>query len=297
MRCRAQGVGRIIALWCALLLAGAAIPAVAAPTHQVGLLWKIEANGVAPSYLYGTIHLGDQRVMHLSPPVREAFDHASVFVMEVVMDYAAYGEIMRGMFFTDGRNLRDYLGDELFKRVVAVMRSRGFKEDTVVHMKPWAVMSVAGLPNVGNGAVLDLQLYTDAVHQHKQVHGLETPQEQLGVFDKLSKAAQVAMVRSTVEDAEDNSSALNALLAAYLKRDLTALAKVAERDDAQRYPALSREFVGRVIDDRNLRMAKRMQPYLRQGNAFIAVGALHLPGEHGLIRLLEQRGYRVTPVW
>ena len=59
---------------------------------------------------------------------------------------------------------------------------------------------------------------------------------------------------------------------------------------------LAREFQRRLIVDRNQRMAERMEPWLKQGGAFIAVGALHLPGEQGLIRLLRQRGYSVRVV-
>jgi uncharacterized protein YbaP (TraB family) len=44
-------------------------------------------------------------------------------------------------------------------------------------------------------------------------------------------------------------------------------------------------------------MADRMQPYLKQGKAFVAVGALHLPGEQGLLKLLEQRGYSVRVIY
>ena len=53
----------------------------------------------------------------------------------------------------------------------------------------------------------------------------------------------------------------------------------------------------RFIDARNLVMAERMTERLDQGGAFIAIGALHLPGEKGLVSLLKARGYRVEPVY
>jgi uncharacterized protein YbaP (TraB family) len=59
---------------------------------------------------------------------------------------------------------------------------------------------------------------------------------------------------------------------------------------------LAREFQRRLILDRNHRMAERMEPWLKQGGAFVAVGALHLPGEQGLISLLRQQGYSVRGV-
>ena len=60
---------------------------------------------------------------------------------------------------------------------------------------------------------------------------------------------------------------------------------------------LGRRFMRRAVDERNLRMVERMASRLAEGDAFIAVGSLHLPGEHGLLNLLAQRGYRVTRVY
>ena len=53
----------------------------------------------------------------------------------------------------------------------------------------------------------------------------------------------------------------------------------------------------RLLTRRNERMVQRMQPRLKEGNAFIAVGALHLPGEEGLLKKLADRGYTITTVY
>ena len=60
---------------------------------------------------------------------------------------------------------------------------------------------------------------------------------------------------------------------------------------------LTEIFQKRLIIDRNQRMVERMHKRLEEGNAFIAVGALHLPGEKGILRLLEHRGYRVRSIY
>jgi hypothetical protein len=44
-------------------------------------------------------------------------------------------------------------------------------------------------------------------------------------------------------------------------------------------------------------MVERLRPRLAEGGAFVAVGALHLPGEEGILRLLERQGYRVTRLY
>ena len=69
------------------------------------------------------------------------------------------------------------------------------------------------------------------------------------------------------------------------------------RGHIARNQRMADDFQRRVIDDRNQRMAERAQPMLQAGKAFIAVGALHLPGDKGLLNLLEQQGYRIRRVY
>ena len=87
------------------------------------------------------------------------------------------------------------------------------------------------------------------------------------------------------------------ILAAYLERDLAAIMRLNEESQAKGDRELEEHLGRALIDDRNVRMVERMQPQLRRGRAFIAVGALHLPGEAGILQLLAKRGYTVTPVY
>lgn len=51
-----------------------------------------------------------------------------------------------------------------------------------------------------------------------------------------------------------------------------------------------------LIDDRNKKWAKQLPAIMKEAPTFIAVGALHLPGENGILNLLKQQGYTVDPV-
>ncbi|MEJ2382020.1 MAG: TraB/GumN family protein [Gammaproteobacteria bacterium] len=272
-------------------------PMSAALARGHGLLWKVASPGVAPSYVFGTIHIGDPRVTHLAPPVRQAFDHAASFSMEIRMDYQAYAQVVQGMFFHDGRTLVSVIGRDLFDRLAKVLAKRGLGRDTLMNMKPWAVMASAGLPGFRQGVALDLQLYDQAMAQHKKVYGLETPAEQLRIFEGLPHDLQVDMIRNIVEPKADERHLAQELLRAYLARDLNQLLRLGRQDLAGASPGFATAFFKRAVIDRNLRMVRRMQPRLREGNAFIAVGALHLPGPKGILHLLELRGYTVTPVY
>ncbi len=63
------------------------------------------------------------------------------------------------------------------------------------------------------------------------------------------------------------------------------------RDEDSDYAA----FEQRIILDRNKVMAERAAPILANGNVFMAVGALHLPGEGRRHRAAAQAGFTLTP--
>jgi len=262
-----------------------------------GLLWEISKTGQVPSHLFGTIHSEDPDVVDLPAPVREVFDTANSVVLEMLMDNEAMMYSSTAMLMLDGRSLSDVLGMPLYKQVAEAIASRGIPELVLNRMKPWAAAVTLSTPALETGQVLDLVLYQDALQQHKAVYGLETIREQLDLFDAMPESDQVTLLK----DAVDNLSELDAmnadLLAVYKQRDLEGLLAINETSMQTGDQRLAKDFQQRVIIDRNHRMAERMQPYLQQGKAFVAVGALHLPGGEGLLSLLEQQGYTVRRVY
>ncbi len=264
-----------------------------------GLLWKVEKPGLKPSHVFGTMHVGDAEVTTLAAPVEKAFTGARVLLTELRMDYATMAAVMRNMYFSDERTLLSILGKELFEQVVVRLAEIGISRKAAKKMRPWAVMSVLGVSQMGGGgaSVLDDQLYTNAMRQGKQVEGLETAEEQLSVFENLPVQAKIDMVRSVIEDRERIIREFSKLREAYLARDLNYLLEMAKQEAAGEYGHFMQAFNREGVIERNRRMTDRMQKHINGGAAFVAVGALHLPGEQGILRRLEQRGYHVTPVY
>jgi uncharacterized protein YbaP (TraB family) len=85
----------------------------------------------------------------------------------------------------------------------------------------------------------------------------------------------------------------------YLKRDLAALQAVGTdlTDTSAEERRGAEAFLDRLVDERNVRMVERMIPRLEEGATFVAVGALHLPGQRGILQLLANRGYKVAAVY
>lgn len=268
--------------------------------HPKGLLWKIEKAGMAPSYLYGTMHVGDPRVLKLAPEVEKAFNEADRFGMEVLLNFQAMGVITSGSFFNDGRTLKSVMKEVDYLRLIDLLEQQfQMPEMAVMHMRPWVVLVLLMMPGKGQvdtDSALDMVLYRRAAMRKIPLLGLETAEEQLAVFESLKMEEQVWMLNKSVEDYGMIEELFPLLLDNYLRGDLAGLV---EMQDRYMYPEsdIDDRFMYELLDKRNIRMVARMQDFLKQGNAFIAIGALHLPGKTGVLHLLEQQGYKVQPVY
>ena len=280
----------------ALLFAGTASRAAPIADDARGLLWKVEGKNQKPSYLFGTIHIADPRVTNLPPPVRTVFDAADALLVEVVPDVESMARLTRSMRFSDGRTLTQVIGAPMVADAQAALTKRGIPLVEIESLKPWAIALMLLTPDLNGALPLDLALQTRASERGVTVAGLETMDEQIAVFDDLSFDDQRVLLEATLRDQAAIAGRTEALTQAYLDRDLVKLQALSDADELDD-PKLHARVTRRLLTERNRRMVDRMQSRLRRGNAFIAVGAAHLPGPQGLIRLLESEGYRLSAVY
>lgn len=288
-----------------LLLVPQVLRANEEPVNGQGVLWRIEptAEGAAPSYLFGTMHVTDDRVHDLPPPVAEAFAQARHATFEIIMTPEARLAMGRAMVLADGRTLDALVGPNLWTRTVAVGAAYGIPEAQLRHLKPWAVATIFSVPRrelartAAGDLPLDQRLEADARSDGKTIHALETPDEQIDLFDDIPLEDQVALLEAAVADNHRIDEIFREMVALYLERDLggiyTQMVAQMEGDRAR----VAELFRVQFNEARNEIMARRMGDLLRQGGAFIAVGALHLPGDKGLVSQLAARGHRVTRVY
>ncbi|MFO8085297.1 MAG: TraB/GumN family protein [Desulfobacterales bacterium] len=261
-----------------------------------GMLWKIEVQGPSPSYILGTIHSEDPRVLNFSSSLTKAFDKAETFIMEVVLNESALFQTTASMMLTEGRTLESIVGEPLFNRVVNAMAGYGLIKPAVNYMKPWAVMSMLSVPIPKTGEFMDVVLYQKAISQDKNVLGLETVQDQLNVFDNMPMEDQIALLEDTLNYLDQYPDLFEKMIQTYLDGDLEGVAELGKTAMNPKNQALTEKLLKRLNDNRNITMINQMLPHLMAGNAFIAVGALHLPGPNGLLNLLAEKGFKVTAV-
>lgn len=286
-----------------LLLLGGLQPAQARDTGAAlagdqGLLWQISSPATGKtSYLFGTIHSEDPRVTALAPAVQSAFDHSSRFVMEIIPDQSSMLAASQAMLLADGSSLHALVGQPLFEKTARILRELGVPDEAADHFKPWAAMVVMSMPKLKTGQVLDFMLYSAALQAGKAQAGLETAMEQISIFDTLPVSEQKVLLADAVTQYPQMENMMEQMHVAYLSRNLTKLAALSDQYSSEGDAKLASKINAALVDQRNLRMAQRMEAYLREGGAFVAVGALHLPGQQGLLQLLRKRGYVVTAVY
>jgi hypothetical protein len=277
-------------------------------------LWKVE--GRTPLFLFGTIHVPDDRVLALPPSVVKAFDEASAVYTEIPMDSATQMGIMGKVMLPDGTQLSEVIGQPLYDRMTAAAEKTLGAEHAGMgamlgplfqRMKPWAAMSQLSLleflPEMMAGKQpLDSMLYAKAQSDGKKVGALETPDEQISVFESFSTREQIRMLELTLDEIErvkpGGRTQTQELIDAYLSGDMAVVSQV--MDDAMSGDrALMARFQDIAITRRNNHMTERILALRREQPAtvfFVAVGTAHYAGPTGIVAQLQKAGLKVARV-
>lgn len=264
---------------------------------QQALLWKVESPRGAVSFLFGTIHSDDPRVLDLPEPITLAINGAKTVALELDLGQASQAQMGTAIMLPKGKSLVDLLPSPLYRETVEVMSSLGYPEEVTRQLAPWAVQLTLSMPPATTGMFLDAVLYEQAIAANKNVVGLETMEEQLSVFRDLPMSDQIVLLQQAVKDYPKLAGFMEQILQAWLDRDLDKMATMSAENMAELPEALQQNFGRNLVEKRNHRMAERSLPMLREGGAFIAVGTLHLIGDEGLVALLREQGMKVTAVY
>ncbi|TMH93843.1 MAG: TraB/GumN family protein [Betaproteobacteria bacterium] len=278
-----------------------AVPAWAAPDERFarGVLWRVSKKGVAPSHVFGTIHVADPRLAELPPAVRRAFGGAKSLMLEFLPDAYSKERFVQAALFLDHQTLEQKIGTEDFQRALEHLQPIGLPREFVNRLKPWGVLLNLRGAAEKDGSPLEIQLLARARARRIPLLQIEEVEEQIFTFDEFPMESQVALLKHSLTHRDELVALAERTLDAYLTRDLAAIWELREKFMA-RYPEIAAHqavMTKRVVHDRSVVMALRMQRELRRGAAFIALGALHLYGDKGVLALLEEDGYRSTRVY
>ena len=270
-------------------------PAVIAEPADTALLWSIMKDDRQAGYLLGTIHSEDPRVLDFSEEFLDQLRSNQVFAMEMVPDLPTLSKLTEYMQYQDGTTLESRLGPERYAKVRNVLARYQMPTEWIARMKVWAAVMTLSVPPPETGFFMDFSLSLRAAGSGLRVVGLETLEEQLSFLENMPMEQQMALLDQALLEYDQVREVHDRMVDSYLTDNLLALETEAGAQLDQLEQAAKDYFISQGIHARNHRMFQALLPLLENDRVFVAVGALHLPGESGLLALLREHGYRLEP--
>ena len=273
------------------------------PMHERAILWQIEGNGIkTKSYIFGTVHLIDSANFYFPKKLEKILSKSDVLTMEIAGIPDA-GDAMGLMLLKEG-SFFDYFTPEQTDSIITwVKEHTSFTEKTfrmmAGKMRPFVVSQLLTEmdkknPNAGMKSKKSYEVELEKIAKEKklQIDGLETVDEQLGFFDGMSIEQQSEMVMMTIRgDSTSGEDETTKIYELYRAQDLDGLYEmIAEGTNSME------GMQDILLDNRNKNWIPKIEQMITEKSTFIAVGSGHLGGPNGVIRLLEARGYTLTPV-
>jgi uncharacterized protein YbaP (TraB family) len=274
--------------------------------NNEAVLWRVDKDGVSPSYLFGTVHVLDPSLQKLSPAVRSAIDRSKIVAVESVESthtaMVATMATTASLMISHDKELQRILDEDEMTVVEKAFSEAGYPGELATALKPWAVTMFLADSKCQQALLarglkpIDALVAERAHAKGKSVIGLETLAEQYRSLASISDIAQIAWLKATIElhdRVDDVSETLSEL---YRFRRLNAIWPITQElaPDAGLDEPVLQALRNELVSKRNWRMLDRAMPMLEKGGAFIAVGALHQSGPDGLVALLEKKGFRLT---
>lgn len=285
-------MGRFIRSWRFFILFGLFGSLTA---HAEAPVWAVRGahNTV---YLAGSVHLLRSQDAALPAAFNRAYADADELVMEIDLDdldpAAAQSWMLEHGMFSDDKTLSDVIGTKRYQRVEQEGNRLGLPVEALQQLEPWLVaMTLAQLQYMKLGfdpeQGVEKQLQRKAMADHKDITGLETLQEQLGLLANMPPDEQAKFLDLTLEEMHEMEGETETLLSAWRSGNAAKLGSLLS-DEYKVAPALYRTLVA----DRNKRWMPQIEKLLKSDKDYlVVVGALHLVGNGGLLELTKARGF------
>ena len=261
-------------------------------------MWKV-ADADTTVYLFGTVHVLPPNVEWFHGAIENALKGSDELVTEIpvgaMTDPATQQIIVQKAMLPAGHSLRDMMTDAQRTRYEAVLASNSLPPAAFDQFEPWfAAITLSVLPLIKTGwtaeSGVEHVINTQAGSAISR-SALETVDQQMSLFDNLSREAQIAYLAAVVDNIDQVVPSMDRMLAEWVDGDADDLADLMNESISD--PALAKA----LLHDRNANWAAWIDERMdRPGTVFVAVGAGHLAGEQSVQDYLAQRGFTANRV-
>lgn len=266
-------------------------------------LWEATSESGGGAYLLGSIHLAKPELYPLDPAIEEAYASADSLVVEVDLNETEEAEMaaimMQAGVYGDGRKMLEELTPETAELFTAYLEERSLPTAMFNSMRPWMaamMITVVEMQRLGYQPEfgIDKHFLNQAKEGGKPVRQLETARFQIDLLSSFPEKLQDTFLRQTLIDQDRVGDMIDEMISSWRDGQVETLEEilVAQSEDPE-MQAVNEA----MIDDRNHAMAEKIAAMIEAGETpFVVVGALHLVGDEGVVRLLEDAGYQVRQV-
>ena len=260
-------------------------------------LWRV-SKGTNELYIGGTVHVLSASDYPLPAAYDVAFNNSSTVVFETdseATETPAFGQaLLSRMMYNDGRSLKDDLSRETYQQFEKFSIARGLPMAMFQQMRPtMAVLTlmVMELQRLGISETgVDAYYYQRAKEAKKTIEQLETPEEQLEFIVNLGKGREDDFVSYSLKDMQQLDTVMGELVSAWRKGDTAGMAALSLIEMRRDFPKIYQQ----LLVSRNQNWLPRIEAMINNpGTELVLVGALHLVGDEGILRMLRDRGYRL----
>jgi uncharacterized protein YbaP (TraB family) len=283
--------------------------AASAMPFRRGKLFRLSRAESEPSYLFATLHVSDPRITSFSPRLTATLTGSNIVVLESVETGDVLrrairnnqAEWRRATLARENQRADDLLSKTDFEQLEALVARSGWPKSVAREFKAATLallldLSACAVRLLGTKPYLDQLVANIARENGIETVGLESMIEQIEILNGLLPETERDLLLAVLRRADRSEDFVETEIARYAEGDIGGL--LAWLQSAEPIPGVAQAqippaFVDRLITLRNHRIRDRALSLLRRGGAFIAVGALHLPGKEGLLSLFQTEGYHV----
>jgi uncharacterized protein len=277
--------------------------------NQKSLLWEVSGNGLTkPSYLFGTIHSICQEKLRIGKQQGKALDSVEQVYLEIDLDDLGTMITAAGGLKRPGdKSLQELMTPAEYRKVKTFFeKERYIPMWLIANLQPFILTGIAlGNDYSQNCQKSSWEAMLVRVSRNRQlpVYGLEEPQEQFDVFDRIPMNQQIAGLISAIDNREAlkkaSAQSLKELDAVYESQDVEKIRTFIDKfsNTAGTEAIANKDFLEALLNQRNRNWIPRISKVAKEKPTFFGFGAGHLGGESGVINLLRKEGYTVQPLF
>ena len=266
-----------------------------AQDNNTSIFWKVTGNRLEkPSYLYGTVHLIPKSDFFFIDSLENKFKSCSEIILEVDMDDPGFlAKTQQLMFMPDNKTLKDLLDTTEYNQLSEFFKdSLNLQLEQFQRIKPFFLAQFI-IPKMINKPLTSYEMtFVQMAKKYNiDLTGLESVEEEMNSIDKIPYKKQAELILENINNFNENRQIYSKLIDAYKGADFENFYKLMLKSSTE-----LKEFEQLLLIDRNERWIPRIEKMIKAKSCFIAVGALHLEGQNGLVALLRSKGYNVSPI-